>query len=231
VVEPGASVSVRDPMEGDASRGPGAPAGERLAAIDMDAFCRVPARYIHIERFLACVPSFPAALAARVLSCARLHRDLSERIVARYRLDCCTTADFTDRRSHIALLDIEQVRRVGELAGGIWHAQTLRSMVLVHALGRLLAEFGPRFHEIALANLDLSPKAERPLDSAALADAIRSDGMHCLNAAIWQLSTPLRSRILLRFPIDSPLGSPISSRHQQLGPLIVDRVIAAVMLP
>src|SRR4051794_17433674 len=160
VVESGASAGVCGPMDGDGGGEPGALAGHRPAAIDMDAFCRVPAAYIHVERFHACVPGIPAGLAARVLGCVRLHRGLSERIVAHYDLDCCTTADFTDSRSRIALFDIEQLRRLSELAGGIWHAQALRSMVLAHALTPLVAEFDPRLHGVALANADLSPKSE-----------------------------------------------------------------------
>jgi hypothetical protein len=104
-------------------------------------------------------------------------------------------------------------------------------MVLAHALTRLLAEFDPRLHGVALAHADLSPKSESPLGPARLADAIRRDGMHCLNAAVWQLSAPLRGRILLKFPVDSPLGSPVSGQHRQLGPLIVDRVLADVIVP
>jgi len=224
-VQPGAFVGLRNPKVRDEAREPGAPAGHR-PAMDMDAFCQIPARYIHIERFLPCVPGIPPGLAARVLGCSRLHPNLSERIVAAYGLGCCTAADFTKTGSRIALLDDEQLRRVGELAGGIWHAQALRSTVLVHTLREILAAFDPRLHEVALTNMDLSPKPDRPLDRSALVDAIRSDGTHCLNAAIWQLPASLRSRLLLRFPTDTPLGSPVSVRHQQLGPLIVSRLLA-----
>ena len=224
-MRPGASVGLGDPKVRDEAREPGVPAGHRRA-IDLDAFCQVPARYIHIERFLPCVPGIPPRLAARVLGCSRLHPNLSERIVALYGLDRCTTAEFTETGRRIAVLDGEQLRRAGELAGGIWHAQALRSTVLVQTLRELLAEFDPRLHKVALTNMDLSPKTDPPLDPSALVDAIRSDGTHCLNAAIWQLPASLRSRILLRFPTDTPLGSPVSVRHQQLGPLIVGRVLA-----
>ena len=228
-MQSGASVGLRDPKVREEAREAGAPAGHRQA-IDLDTFCRIPARYIHLERFLACVAGIPPGLAARVLGCSRLHPNLSERIVALYGLDRCTPTDFTETGRRIALLDGDQLRRVGELAGGVWHAQALRSIILVHTLRELLAEFDPRLHRVALTNMDLSPKPDRPLDPSALVAAIRSDGMHCLNAATWQLPAALRSRILLRFPTDSPLGSPVSVRHQQLGPLIVDRVLADEMV-
>ncbi|BAM93188.1 NolU protein [Bradyrhizobium oligotrophicum S58] len=220
---------MRDPKVSGGSE-PGAPVGHR-PAIDMDGFCRLPARYIHVERFLACVPGIPPGLAARMLACNRLHRNLSERIVVHFGIDCCTAADIAERRSRIALLGGEQLRRVAELAGGVWHAHALRSTVLMNTLREVLGEFDPQLHKVALANIDLSPRSDRPLDRSSLADAIRSDGMQCLNAAIWQLPATLRSRILLRFPIDSPLGSPVSRRHQQLGPEIVDRVLADGMVP
>jgi hypothetical protein len=90
-VQPGASVGLRDPKVRDEARETGAHSGHRQA-IDLDTFCRIPARYIHLERFLACVPGIPPGLAARVLGCSRLHPNLSERIVALYGLDRCTPA-------------------------------------------------------------------------------------------------------------------------------------------
>ncbi len=229
LVQPGASLGLRAPKVGGGCE-PGAPVGH-WPVMDMDTFCRLPARYIHVERFLACVPGVSPGLAARILACDRLHRDISERIVVHYELDCCTAADVADTRSRIAFLDCEQLCRVGELAGGVWHAHAIRSTVLKTTLREHLGEFDSRLHKVALANIDLSPKPDRPPNPSALADLIRGDGMQCLNAAIWRLPATLRSRILLRFPINSPLGSSVSRRHQQLGPEIVDRVLADGMVP
>jgi YOP protein translocation protein YscK len=197
----------------------------------MPTFCRMPAAYIHADRFLECIPDIPPPLAARLLGCARLHRNLSELILVHYRLEECTEADFMDARSRFALLDAEQLRRVGELAGGIWHAQSLRSIILGRALATVLADFEPQLHGLALENVDLSPEPKRPLDPVALAEAIRRDGMHCLSAFLAGLSAPLRRRVLLKFPNGSPVGAPVSELHAALGPVIIDRIAARVLLP
>jgi hypothetical protein len=191
----------------------------------------MPAGYIHADRFPECIPDVPAPLAARLLGCARLHGNLSALILAHYCLEACTEADFTDARSRFALLDAERLRRVGELAGGIWHAQSLRSIILGHALATVLADFEPQLHGLALENVDLSPEPKRPLDPAALAEAIRRDGMHCLGAFLARLPAPLRRRVLLKFPDGSPVGSPVSELHAALGPMIIDRIAARVLVP
>jgi hypothetical protein len=191
----------------------------------------MPAAYIHGDRFPECIPDIPAPLAIRLLSCARLQRNLSQLILEHFHLDECTEADFMDAASHFCLLDAEALRRVGELAGGIWHARSLRSIVLGRALATILADFEPQLHGFALENVDLSPESERPLDPAALAEAIRRDGMHCLSAFFAHLPAPLRRRVLLKFPDGSPVSSLVSELHAALGPVIIDRIAERVLMP
>jgi YOP proteins translocation protein K (YscK) len=191
----------------------------------------MPAAYIHADRFPECIPDIPAPLAIRLLGCARLQPNLSQLILEHYHLEECAAADFMDAPSHFCLLDAEQLRRVGELAGGIWHARSLRSIVLGRELATILADFDPQLHGLALENVDLSPEPERSLDPAALAEAIRRDGMHCLSAFFASLSAPLRRRVLLRFPDGSPVGSLVSELHAALGPVIIDRIAGRVLMP
>ena len=191
----------------------------------------MPAAYIHADRFPECIPDIPAPLAIRLLGCARLQPNLSQLILEHYHLEECAEADFMDAPSHFCLLDVEQLRRVGELAGGIWHARSLRSIVLGRELATILADFDPQLHGLALENVDLSPEPERSLDPAALAEAIRRDGMHCLSAFLARLPAPLRRRVLLRFPDGSPVGSLVSELHAALGPVIIDRIAGRVLMP
>lgn len=197
----------------------------------MRMFCRMPAAYIHADRFPECIPDIPALLAARLLRCARLQRNLSELILEHYRLQACTEAAFSDAGGRLCLLDAQQLRRVGELAGGIWHARSLRSIILGRTLATILADFDPQLRSIALENVDLAPEPERPLDPAALAEAIRRDGMDCLSAFLARLPASLRGRVLLKFPAGSAAGSPVSELHAALGPAIIDRVAARVLMP
>jgi hypothetical protein len=213
------------------ARGDGGRAWDDLTGTSLPTFCRMPAAYIHADHFPVCIPDVSAPLAARLLGCARLHRNLSELILEHYHLEECTEADFKDARCHFCLLDAEQLRRVGELAGGIWHAQSLRSIILGRALATILADFEPQLHGLALENVDLSPKPKGSLDPAALAEAIRRDGMHCLSAFLARLSAPLRRRVLLKFPNGSPIGRTVSELHAALGPLIIDRIAARVLVP
>jgi len=194
-------------------------------------FCLMPATYIHADRFPECVPDVSPPLAARLLRCARLQHNLSQLILDHYRLEVCTEADFMDARSQVCLLDAQQLLRVGELAGGIWHARSLRALILGRTLATILADFAPQLHGLALENADLSQEPERSLDPAALAEAIRRDGMDCLSAFLARLSAPIRRRVLLKFRPGSPIGSPVSDLHAALGPVIIDRIAAQVLVP
>jgi hypothetical protein len=191
----------------------------------------MPAAYIHAERFPDCIPDIPAPLAMRLLACARLQRNLSQLILEHYHLAECIEADLIDAPGRFCLLDAEQLRRVGELAGGIWHARLLRSIVSGRTLATILADFEPQLHSLALENVDLSPEPERSLDPAALAEAIRRDGTDCLSAYLARLPAPLRGRVLLKFPAGYPAGSAVSELHARLGPIIIDRIAGRVLVP
>jgi len=187
-------------------------------------FCRIPAGYIHPARFHGCVPDLPVPLAERLLAVPRLRRKLSEIIVSHYGLIECGACDPSADRAPSAW-PAERLLRLAHRAGGVWHALSLRSLIRSRSLAQLLAAFDEDLRAVAIRHIDLAPADAPRLDAADLMEAVRRDGMHCLNVWVAELPPCSRDRIILKFAPDSVIGGPSSAAYHERGILIVNRLL------
>jgi hypothetical protein len=190
--------------------------------------CRMPAATIHPDRFRGCIPDLPAPLVERMLAVPRLRGKLSSVIAARHASDRCGCRDLTWDDRAPAAWPADQLIRLAHLAGGVWHARSLQQLIRGRSLAQVLSEFDQDLRAIAIRHIDLAvadPKTAP--DGRDLGDAIRRDGMHCLNAWIATLPSCIGSRVVLKFAPTSAIGGPASAAHQAGGVLIVRRLVDA----
>jgi hypothetical protein len=190
-------------------------------------FCAMPAAYIHPDRFRGCVPDLPAPLAERLLEVPRLRGKLSSIIAAHHALDRCGCCDLTAADRAPAAWPADRLIRLAHLAGGVWHARSLQQLIRGKSLTLALSEFDQDLRAIAISHIGLAAADPTPSDAGDLADAIRRDGMHCLNAWIAELPSCINSRVVLKFAPTSAIGGPASAAHQVRGVLIVRRLVGA----
>jgi hypothetical protein len=187
--------------------------------------CAMPAANIHPDRFRGCVPDLPAPLVERLLAVPRLRDKLSSIIAARHALDPCACRDLTAADRAPAAWPADQLIRLAHLAGGVWHARSLRQLIRGRSLAPVLSGFDQHLRAIAISHIDLAVADPAPSDRPGLADAIRHDGMHCLNAWIAGLPSCIVSRVVLKFAPTSAIGGPASATHQVRGVLIIRRLV------
>jgi hypothetical protein len=186
----------------------------------------MPAATIHPDRFRGCIPDLPAPLVARMLAVPRLRAKLSSVIAARHASDRCGCRDLTWDDRAPAAWPADRLIRLAYLAGGVWHARSLQQLIRGRSLAQVLSEFDQDLRAIAIRHIDLAaadPKTAS--DGRDLVDAIRHDGMHCLNAWIAALPSCIGSRVVVRFAPTSAIGGPASAAHQVGGVRIVRRLI------
>jgi hypothetical protein len=99
-------------------------------------------------------------------------------------------------------------------------------MIRGQSLAQLLAAFDEGLRTIAIQHLDLAAEDTARSDAGDLADSIRRDGMHCLNAWVAELPPCCRDRVVLKFAPESGIGDSISPAHRTRGMLIVNRLLA-----
>ncbi|MGY3450528.1 SctK family type III secretion system sorting platform protein [Bradyrhizobium sp. USDA 4353] len=192
-------------------------------SLQLPEFCRLPANYVHPQRLAACVPDIPPALAERLRSVARLRSKLSD-IVARHAgLEPCGGCAANESA---ASWPLDRLMQLADRAGAIWHAQSLRSIILGRTLAQVLAGFDADLRDVAIRHLALAPPDGPQIAPADLAQAIRSDGMHCLTAWIAELPACARSRLILKLPPDVSLASFVSTTHREHGRGIIDHLVA-----
>ncbi|MGC2779003.1 MAG: SctK family type III secretion system sorting platform protein [Bradyrhizobium sp.] len=199
---------------------------ERNASDPLPEFRRTPAIYIHPERLHSCLPYLPAALTERMLTVARLHPRLSEIIISHYGLVECSACDRGSSDCGAAAWPVDRLTRLAHRAGAVWHAGALRSLILGRSLAPLLAAFDEDLRAVAIRHIDLAAEATPRIDMGDVAEAIRRDGMHCLNAWVTELRPCSRERVILKFPLKSAIGGPVSPTHHARGVLIIRRLLA-----
>jgi Bacterial type III secretion apparatus protein (OrgA_MxiK)/YOP proteins translocation protein K (YscK) len=205
----------------------GPPVQDPAGSAWLAEFCWQPAAYIHPDRFHPCVPDLPRVLADQLLDTPRLRNKLSNIIIAHYRLGTCVD-DLASHQVRPSLWVAERLIRLAYFAGAVWHAHSLRRLILGRWLAVALSGFDPALRETALANLDLAPEDVAPLAGIELAEAIRLDGIRCLGAWIGQLPENVRSRVVLKFSVSSAIDGATSAIHQRRGASIINRLATQV---
>jgi hypothetical protein len=170
-----------------------------MARADLDN----PVAYIHPDRFPDWIPDIPKAAVEPLLSCARLHSQLSKRIAEAYALKPLSGDDDLEDLD-IASMGISDLSRVMHLAGAIWNGRALRGIVAGREIMNILPGFGAASFHYAIANAEAIPLRE---EGPGVADPsrIKADGLACFAAWLEALDEPLRQRVLLKF---SPASLP-----------------------
>ena len=151
------------------------------------------------------LPVLAARLAARLAP--GLGESVAERLLLSPRLgervrawatagaaDALAALDERDRT--LAAAGEGALRQAAVLAGSVWHARRIRSLVLARDLQAFIEAHGPGARTIALQHLSLSP-APAVTSAEPLADAVLADGRACVSAWLGSLPGPAADALRL----------------------------------
>lgn len=196
-------------------------------------FERLPATYCHPDRIGALLPEgLPASFQGRLLGSKRLRARLSSLLIERFQLGPCTADDLTTPEGRFATLEGDELEGLILGIGAVWHARTLRRIILAAELRELIGKLGRDNHKRALRFADLAPEdegggAEMP-DIDSLMVMIRQAGVRAINA--WSRHQPaaLAARLRLKLPPGDEADAEPSEAQQERGLMIVDRVVMSL---
>jgi hypothetical protein len=115
-------------------------------------------------------------------------------------------------------LDQGGMRQAGLAAGALWHARSLRAMIMARPRAELLEALGETIYGFAVAHVELAAEETVIAEPEALLDAIRRDGTRCL--AAWGEVLPAEAVpwFRLKLPADAPLPE---ERHRVHGLVVI----------
>lgn len=115
-------------------------------------------------------------------------------------------------------LDQAGLRYAGLAAGALWHARSLRAMIMAKPRAQLLEALGEAVYGFAVAHVELAAEEGVIAEPEALLDAIGRDGTRCLAAWGEVLPAPAAPWFRLKLPEDAP---PPEERHRVHGLVII----------
>ena len=131
-------------------------------------------------------------------------------------------ADFAvlpDDEQALASADTETLHRAAVLAGAVWHAPRIRTLVLARDIAAFIERFGEPARDVALRHAALAPAPDAALPLEA---AIGHDGGACVTAWIAALPDGVDRRLrLMLAPADEVPPGPA---HHERGPAIVSAI-------
>ncbi|MEM8948508.1 MAG: SctK family type III secretion system sorting platform protein [Pseudomonadota bacterium] len=200
-------------------------------------FERLPGVYCHPERIASLLPEgLPIGFRDRLIGSKRLRVRLSALLARRFRLAPCCAGDLDTPEGRLAQLEGEPLQNAIQQAGAIWHAKTIRKIILSEQLRRLIELLGRDNHRAALRFIDLAADDDGtrgpfggddqpPLDVEKLLGRIERDGLVAVNAWCRHQPASIAGRLKLKLPPCPEADGDLSADHEELGLRIVDRVV------
>ncbi|VIO69183.1 Nodulation protein NolU [Bradyrhizobium ivorense] len=169
---------------------------------------------IHPSRFAACLdPLLSHATLLRLQQSFRLQPRLAALLVG-HEVDVSGAGWNED-----PLLGHDP-RRAALLAGSIWHARSVLTLVSKHDLSILVKMIGAEAHAFAIRHLSSAVATSTIADPEHLLRQIEHDGHACLGAWLDEAPALDRIRVLLRLPVGTAAENPAAEHRCAAGPLL-----------
>ncbi|MGI9420100.1 MAG: SctK family type III secretion system sorting platform protein [Geminicoccaceae bacterium] len=204
-------------------------------------FERLPAAYCHPERIARLLPDgLPTTFRDRLQGSERLSHRLSDQLAELFALEPCTSEDLATPEGRFAALEDEELESALRRVGAIWHARTIRKIILAERLRELVVWLGRDNHRAALRFIDLAPEEPPGSDDGSDDDApdlqvlmgrIERDGLMAVNAWCRHQPAALAERLRLKLPPGPETDDEPPATHIDRGLLIVDRVVMSLPSP
>ena len=196
-------------------------------------FERLQAAYCNGDRLQALLPdSLPSSLRDRLVQSPRLRHRLSTLLSERFAFSPLAADDLNTIAGRFAQLEDEALARALRLAGAIWHAQSLRKIILAEPLHELIERLGRDDYRTALGAIDLSPagdNGDEDIDVDALMARIEQDGLLLINAWCHHQPRALGARLKLKLPPCPAVDDQPPASHCDLGEAVVNRVMTVLL--
>jgi len=208
-------------------------AGGLRSARDLYRFKRQPGTYCHSDHIAALLPpGLPSSFRERLQGSKRLRSRLSTLLTRRFALETCSSDDLESPEGQFAQLEGPALRETILGVGAVWHAHSLRRIILAEQLRRLIDQLGRENYRRALGMIDLAPKGEQePTDPDgkpdidALIALIKRDGLLAINAWSHHQPEAIAKRLRLKLPPDGVIDGEPKSFDLERSFLVVDRVV------
>ena len=194
-------------------------------------FERLPAAYSHPDRIADLLPEgLPTRFRDRLQGSSRLRPRLSALLAKRRALAPCTLQDLATPEGRFVQLEGEDLENALRRIGAIWHARTIRKIILSERLRELIERLGRDNHRAALRFIELAPEDDGEgdgdaVDVDALMGLIERDSLIAVNAWCRQQPAALGERLRLKLRPCPDVDDEPPASHRDRGVMIVDRVV------
>ncbi len=204
-------------------------------------FERLPAAYCHPERLAKLLPDgLPADFRDRLIGSTRLRLRLSFLLARWFQLAPCCAGELETPEGRFAQLEGAPLESVIRRIGAIWHARTVRKIILAEPLRQLIESLGRDNYQAALHFIDLAPEddaADQGADDDEqdlpnvedLLGWIERDGLIAVNAWCRHQPAALAGRLRLKLPPCPEVDDKPPASHQDRGLMIVDCVVQTLL--
>ena len=167
------------------------------------------------------VPGLPASVAERLLASPRLGPRVAALVQRVTTAAEPAIAALPPGDAALARGDATALDRATVLAGAVWQAGRIRSLLRAAEVAALEEALGPGARQAALAHGAL---ASPDSGDAPLADAVRTDGAVLLLAWREALPSPVAEALRLTWPLEEPAMPAAGDPRHAAGPRIVARI-------
>lgn len=197
-------------------------------------FERLASAYSHPDRIGDLLPEgLPGKFRDRLQGSSRLGPRLSALLAK--QLAPCTLEDLATPEGRFVQLEGKDLESALRRIGAIWHARTIRKIILSEPLRELIERLGRDNHRAALRFMDLAPEddvkgsdgeaGDDAVDLDALLGSIDRDALIAVNAWCRQQPAALAERFRLKLRPCPEVDDEPPVSHQDRGAMIVDRVV------
>jgi len=159
-----------------------------------------------------------AATRSRLLATPRLAPRLLGLIAAHDGLTPWQDELIDPAQRWLMRLDQAGLRHAGLAAGALWHARSVRAMIMARPRTQLVEALGEAIYGLAVAHVELAAEESVIAEPETLLAAIERDGIRCLAAWSEVLPAPAVPWFRLKLPEDAP---PPEERHRIHGLLVI----------
>ncbi|WP_458097123.1 hypothetical protein [Roseomonas sp. WA12] len=172
-------------------------------------------------------PGLPASVAERLLASPRLGARTAALALRVIEGAGPGIAALPPAEATLAGCDAAALERAAVLAGAVWQAGRIRSLLRGADVAALEEALGPEARQVALVHGSLASSEPGPeMGGLPLAEAVRADGAALLLAWREALPLPVAEALRLTWPLDEPDLPGEEDARRAAGPRIVAQIAA-----
>jgi hypothetical protein len=187
-----------------------------------------PAAYAHPRRI---VQAFNGLIGEEIASKLLAEERFADRLTVLLADRSGLSDDFGDETptpaaERLVMLSGSEIEALVRRIGAVYWARAIVGQIRASAVVAVKQVLGEDAHAAALAHRDLAASGCKLPGLEELGGAVTSAGLRCLAAWCARQPAGIATRARLKFPASSDLDDPLAPPFDELGPRIVERLLA-----